>query len=203
MQRRYLVNVVIVAGLQLSGSAAWGLPIRDRLLAVTVAALWGANFLAIHFALDGFPPLLLAALRYVVIAVPVLPPLPLLALFLPLEGPGAVVDAVRGLASGPWTVPVGFGYLVIFGTVVGGALWTGLIRRYDAGVVAPYSLLVPVVGMTLAWLVLGERRSAVELGAAVVVVAGVLLGTPRNRTRPVAAPPPAVAAALTQRSNCA
>jgi uncharacterized iron-regulated membrane protein len=53
------------------------------------------------------------------------------------------------------------------------------MRRYPAGVVAPYSLLVPVVGIALAATVLGERPSAVELVSAAVIVAGVLLGTPR------------------------
>jgi hypothetical protein len=40
---------------------------------------------------------------------------------------------------------------------------------------------VPVVGMGLAALVLGERPSAVELVAAIVIVGGVLLGTPQVR----------------------
>jgi len=53
------------------------------------------------------------------------------------------------------------------------------MRRYPAGVVAPYSLLVPVVGIALAAALLGERPTAVELVAAAVIVGGVLLGTPR------------------------
>jgi drug/metabolite transporter (DMT)-like permease len=53
------------------------------------------------------------------------------------------------------------------------------MRRHPAGVVAPWSLLVPVVGMGLAAALLGERPSGVELVAAVVIVSGVLLGTPR------------------------
>ncbi|OLT20735.1 hypothetical protein BJF78_09220 [Pseudonocardia sp. CNS-139] len=48
--------------------------------------------------------------------------------------------------------------------------------------VAPYSLLVPVVGMGLAAAVLGERPSPLEIGAAVVIIGGVLLGTPRATT---------------------
>ena len=46
------------------------MPTRDRLLAAVVAALWGANFLAIHVGLQHFPPLFLAALRFAVIALP-------------------------------------------------------------------------------------------------------------------------------------
>ncbi|MGB6052571.1 MAG: EamA family transporter, partial [Rhodococcus sp. (in: high G+C Gram-positive bacteria)] len=45
---------------------------RDRLLGLTVAVLWGLNFLAIRVGLDHFPPFFFAGLRFLVIAVPVL-----------------------------------------------------------------------------------------------------------------------------------
>lgn len=45
---------------------------RDRLLGLTVVLLWGLNFLAIRIGLDHFPPFFFAALRFAVIAVPVL-----------------------------------------------------------------------------------------------------------------------------------
>ena len=44
---------------------------RDRLLGLTVVVLWGLNFLAIRVGLDHFPPFFFAALRFLVIAVPV------------------------------------------------------------------------------------------------------------------------------------
>ncbi|MFT4127664.1 MAG: EamA family transporter [Gordonia sp. (in: high G+C Gram-positive bacteria)] len=45
---------------------------RDRLLGLTVAVLWGLNFIAIRMGLDHFPPFLFAALRFGVMAVPVM-----------------------------------------------------------------------------------------------------------------------------------
>jgi drug/metabolite transporter (DMT)-like permease len=76
-------------------------------------------------------------------------------------------------------------YVALLATVVGSGIWTWLMRRYPAGVVAPYSLLVPVVGIALSAAVLGEQPSVVELGSAVLIVGGVLLGTPRAiRTEP-------------------
>jgi drug/metabolite transporter (DMT)-like permease len=295
---------------------------RDRMLAVVVAALWGANFLAIRFGLDHFPPLLLASARFAVLAVPtvlfVRPPrmrwrwllgyglgfgtaqfaflflamahgLPtglaslvlqasgpftvLLGAVLPRERPGrrqalGVIAAVAGLVVIAWArtrvapvlplalcllgalgwavgnlcsrraecddplrlmlwmsvvppvplfllswftegpdaigaalaaavTPAGLpglaalGYLVLCATVVGQGLWTFLLGRYPAGTVAPYSMLVPVVGIALAVGVLGERPSWVELVAGAVIVGGVLVGSPRPVT-PV--PPPARAA---------
>ena len=44
---------------------------RDSALAVVVAVIWGLNFLAVRVALDHYPPFLLAALRYLLVAVPV------------------------------------------------------------------------------------------------------------------------------------
>jgi O-acetylserine/cysteine efflux transporter len=51
------------------------------------------------------------------------------------------------------------------------------MSRNPAGVVAPFSLLVPVVGISLAFFALNERPALLELAAAVVVISGVLLGS--------------------------
>ena len=115
----------------------------------------------------------------------VVPPVPLLLASWVVEGPVAGWDALRA-AFTPAGVPglLAVAYIAGLATVLGTGIWTTLMRRHPAGVVAPYSLLVPVVGMGLAALVLGERPSAVELVAAAVIVGGVLLGTPRPVTGP-------------------
>ncbi len=116
----------------------------------------------------------------------VVPPVPLLLASWVVEGPVAGWDALRA-AFTPAGVPglLAVAYIAGLATVLGTGIWTTLMRRHPAGVVAPYSLLVPVVGMGLAALVLGERPSAVELVAAAVIVGGVLLGTPRAVTEPI------------------
>lgn len=48
--------------------------------------------------------------------------------------------------------------------------------RYPASRVAPFSLLVPIVGITTSWLALGERPTALELVGAAVVITGCLIG---------------------------
>jgi O-acetylserine/cysteine efflux transporter len=116
----------------------------------------------------------------------VVPPIPLLAASLLTEGPAADWASLRGavtLEGVPGVLSIA--YLAILATVLGSGIWTTLMRRYPAGVVAPYSLLVPVVGIALAAAALGERPSAVELVAGVVIVGGVLLGTPRPVSAPV------------------
>jgi O-acetylserine/cysteine efflux transporter len=48
------------------------MPIRHIALAVLVTAIWGFNFVVIRLGLGSVPPLLLAALRFVVAALPVI-----------------------------------------------------------------------------------------------------------------------------------
>lgn len=117
----------------------------------------------------------------------VVPPIPMFALALVVEGPDRIgrsmstmftADALPALA--------GLAYTVIIGTIVGSGIWTWLMARHAAGVVAPFSMLVPVVGMSTAWLFLDESVSASELVGGLVVVAGVLIGSTRRRTRAAA-----------------
>jgi drug/metabolite transporter (DMT)-like permease len=127
----------------------------------------------------------------------VVPPIPLLAASWAVEGPSAGWDALQAAVT-PAGLPglLAVAYTAGLATVLGTGIWTTLMRRHPAGVVAPWSLLVPVVGMGLAAVVLGELPSAVELAAAVVIVCGVLLGTPRVRH------PSAVVVAGRPAENC-
>lgn len=105
----------------------------------------------------------------------VVPPLPMLALSLVFEGPHrigtALATSAQASAMPAWA---GLAYTVVLGTVVGSGIWVWLMSRHPAGVVAPFSMLVPVVGVATAWLLLGERPSPWELLGGVLVVGGVL-----------------------------
>ena len=286
------------------------MPVRHRLLAVAVAAIWGVNFLAIHASLTHFPPFFLVALRFLLIAIPtvifvprpqvplrwligyglgfgvaqfiflywgmaagmptglaslvlqisgpftlalgalllgekvrrlqwvgicvamagmvlvgvsraqaaaivpfllvlagglgwafgnlasrlakppnplhltlwmsVVVPVPMLVLSLLAEGPARIASSMAG-AFGPEAVPawIGLAYTCIIGTAVGSGIWTWLLARHPAGVVAPFSMLVPVAGILTAALVLGERPTWLELLGGGVVVVGVMIGSRR------------------------
>lgn len=110
----------------------------------------------------------------------VVPPLPMLILSLLVEGPHEIVASFAGLgtATGAWAI-AGLAYTVIIGTVAGSGVWSWLMSRHSAGVVAPFSLLVPVVGMTTAWWVLGDAPAVPEVMGGVLLVGGVLLGALR------------------------
>ncbi len=108
----------------------------------------------------------------------VVPVVPMLALSLVVEGPQRIADSLTRWGS-PDALPAvaGLAYTVLVGTVLGSGIWTWLMARHAAGTVAPFSMLVPVVGMSAAWIVLGERVSGGEVAGAVLVVAGVLVAT--------------------------
>lgn len=292
-----------------------GMTSRDRLLGLTVVVLWGLNFLAIRAGLDHFPPFFFAALRFFVIAIPVIlfvprpqvplkwllvyglgfgvgqfaflfwamhvgmptglaslvlqssapftvvlgavllrerlrpaqvcgllvamagmtligwdraqhaallpvaltllaglswavgnignrkaasdqpmrlmlwmcviPPLPMLALSFGVEGPSAGWNSLTSSLEGTGPLALaGLAYIVILGTVAGSGLWTALLSRYPAGMVAPFSLLVPIVGIGASWLVLHEEPSVLSLIGGAVVIAGAAATQVSGRVRP-------------------
>ncbi|HVV13339.1 EamA family transporter [Amycolatopsis sp.] len=114
----------------------------------------------------------------------VVPPLPMFALSAVFEGPTADWHSLTTLGtSSGWVGLGGFAYVVLLGTIVGSGIWSTLMRRNPAGVVAPFSLLVPVVGMSASFLLLDERPALVEILAGVAIVGGVLWGSRKPRQR--------------------
>lgn len=114
----------------------------------------------------------------------VVPPLPMLALSLGSGERAAVGEALRTLASPAGLLALaGLAYTVVVATVIGSGIWTALLARHPSSTVAPFSMLVPVVGFAGAGLLLGERPPAVELAWGAAVVGGVLLGSTRSGAR--------------------
>ncbi|WP_461210002.1 EamA family transporter [Desulfocurvus sp. DL9XJH121] len=63
-------------------------------------------------------------------------------------------------------------YLGLVATVFCFGVWGRLLSRTSPNVVAPFSLLVPVFGMSLCWLILGETMSLLEIGASLLIMLG-------------------------------
>ena len=105
----------------------------------------------------------------------IIPPLPMLLISLIVEGPAAIGTSMTTLGTATGMIGVaGLIYTVVIATVLGSGIWSWLMSRTPAGVVAPFSMLVPIVGMSAAWLVLGETVTPGELCGAVLVIIGVL-----------------------------
>lgn len=60
-------------------------------------------------------------------------------------------------------------------TIIAYAMWTGLLKRHPANRVAPFSLGVPVVGITAGMLVLGEQITNWQWGGIALIVAALLM----------------------------
>jgi O-acetylserine/cysteine efflux transporter len=106
------------------------------------------------------------------------PPLPMLALALLVEGPERIGRSLAQATTADALPSVlGLLYVVVVATLVGYGIWNSLLSRHPSNVVAPFSMLVPVVGVLASWLAFGEVLDPVELTAGAVVVLGVLIGS--------------------------
>lgn len=126
---------------------------RDRLLGLTVAVLWGLNFLAIRIGLDHFPPFFFAALRFLFIAVP------------------AVIFVPRPQVPMRWLLLYGFGFgfgqfLFLFWAMHAG-MPTGLASLVLQSS-APFTVL-------LGAFLLREKLGTWQISGIAVAVAGMAL----------------------------
>lgn len=101
-----------------------------------------------------------------------IPPLPFLALSYVTEGPARMAAALSGIGV---TSILAIVYLAFVATILGYGLWSRLLSRYPASQVAPFSLLVPIVGLASAALLLGEHLSTVQVAGAGLVMLGLVV----------------------------
>lgn len=134
------------------------------LMVIGAAASWGVgNIVSRRARADGLPLIVWSSF---------VPPIPLLALSLVFEGPTAIGRTFQNLT---WTGIAALVYLAVVATLIGFGIWASLLRRYPAAAVAPFSLLVPVVGITAAWLVRGEQLTAAEFAGGALVLLGLMV----------------------------
>jgi len=142
-----------------------GTALVPLLMTLAAAASWGvANLLAKKMGrVDMLAVVVWSAL---------VPPLPLFALSYFVDGPQAWPDLVAHMTL--W----GLGSLLFIGlvaTVFGYGAWNALLSRYTTSIVAPFALLVPVVGIGASALLLGERVGGIEIWGCVLIFVGLLL----------------------------
>jgi len=101
-----------------------------------------------------------------------IPPLPFFALSYVLEGPRRITAAFSGISVSSVFAVV---YLAFVATLLGYSLWSRLLSRYPASQVAPFSLLVPIIGLVSASLLLGEQLCATQIAGAAVVMIGLVI----------------------------
>lgn len=109
------------------------------------------------------------------------PPLPMLGLSLALEGANPWTP-IATLSLAGWLSVL---YVAFISTVLGFSVWGALLARHPAAAVTPFALLIPVVGIAVAAVLLGERVTGGEALAALVIMAGLALAVlgPRWQAR--------------------
>ncbi len=161
--RQMLGMAVAFSGI---GLIATEMPVGNSLvglgLVIGAAASWGVSNILMKQtkAPDLFRLILWVSL---------VPPLPLLLLSFAVEGPDRMLHAfdtptLPGLSA--------LAYIAGAATLFGFAAWGFLLRHYPASLVAPFSLLVPIFGMSSSALILGEDFTPVKLAGALLVFAG-------------------------------
>ena len=98
---------------------------------------------------------------------------------------GGALLLVAGLVHGEWArfdlgvasprSLVALAYLLVFGSLLGFSAYIYLLRATTPARASTYAFVNPVVAMFLGWLVAGEALSGQALGAAVVILSGVVL----------------------------
>ncbi|AOW59093.1 TPA: EamA family transporter [Legionella pneumophila] len=98
--------------------------------------------------------------------------LPMFILSLVFEGPESFVTAYEHMT---WKGILSVLYIVYISTWVGYGVWNWLISRYPVGMVVPFTLLVPVVGILSSVLILGEPFYLWKLVAGLLVISGLCI----------------------------
>ena len=182
-----LVGGLVLAGLGLS-CFALNFAARPEVLAVTVggfalnlcgAAFWAASNIVARKAQGAAPAF--EPLPFLVWS-SLVPVLPFVGLSWAFDAPAP--SGMSWLDAAKWaSVPLSSWLSVLFlgwvATILAYTLWTGLLKRHPANRVAPFSLGVPVVGISAGMLTLGEQVQPLQwAGIALVVsaLACVMLG---------------------------
>ena len=89
-----------------------------------------------------------------------------------IDGPDEVARALTHLSAVNWASTA---YTALLASLIGYSLWNWLLAQHPASTVAPFTLLVPAVGMALAWIVDGERPGVPGAIGGALLVLGVAL----------------------------
>src|SRR6478609_4064517 len=190
--RRQLAGVVLgVAGLALvaAGRSAVA-PLLPLIIVLAAALSWAAGNVVARKAKAA------SGLGLVVWSGAVVP-LPLGVLSVLVDGPDTVWQSLATLQAPTMLSAL---YTAVFASLVGYGIWNRLLAGHPSSAVVPFTLLVPVVGMSAAWLVLAEVPSPTELAGGMLLLGGVatavLTGPGGRRQRRGSGPLPDLGAGL-------
>ena len=106
------------------------------------------------------------------------PPVPALLISLFYPGPGLLT----AVATAGWWRLAAVLYLGVAATLIAYGIWGRLLTMYPTSMAAPFTLLVPVVGVTASALILGERFTALRACGIALMLCGVAVAIISPRT---------------------
>ncbi len=158
------------------------IPLVSLVLELMAAGFWAASSIIIRLAvkssrkqnkkLDVFGLVVWGSL---------VPIIPLFLLGMIIETPMGVYRAFTDLNFGDVMVVL---YLAYVATLFCFSVWSKLLRSYNAGKVAMLSLLIPVSGLIIAWLIMNEDLSSIQIIGAITVIIGLAISNfvvPRSK----------------------
>lgn len=158
-------------------AAPWESPDTGGLHAGGVAAIllacasWAVGSIYSRHAKHGADPLLASALQMLTGGA-------ILTFAGLLHGDFSSLD-LAGISAPSWWA---FGYLILFGSLIGFSTFVWLMKHSTPARVSTYAYVNPLVAVFLGWLVLNESISARTLAAAAMIVgAVVIITTEKNR----------------------
>ncbi|HSY27219.1 MAG TPA: EamA family transporter, partial [Burkholderiaceae bacterium] len=165
-----LAGLMLAAGgLILIGSAhGASMPLTGFLLTIAAAIMWACGNI-VSRAVGRYGPMNQFAF---VVWASLVAPLPLLALSWFIEGPAAINAAMQNFNA---QTLVSVAYLAWASTLFAYGVWTFLLSRYPVNRVAPFTLLVPLVGLTTGWLAFGETLKPVHFIGGALLMIGLLV----------------------------
>ncbi|MBY0469416.1 MAG: EamA family transporter [Burkholderiaceae bacterium] len=174
--------LIAAAGLALiatsHGNGPREMTLLGFMLTLAAALSWAGSNLLVRLMGRGTAPI--DPFQFIVwsSAVPVLP---FLAMAMALDGAAASWRSVAAMGVHEWAAVA---YLAVLATLVGYSLWMRLLQRHAAGRIAPFSLLVPVVGLWAGSFFLSERLNVAQWSGVGLVLAGVLVNQFGGAFRP-------------------
>jgi O-acetylserine/cysteine efflux transporter len=132
-------------------------------LCLAAAAMWAASNIVVRRAQQATPQFDVVSFMVWCSLVPIVP---FIGLSLAFDDP-----ATRWHWTGaPFTTWVAVAYLGWMATILGYAMWTRLLKRHPVNRVAPFSLGVPVVGISAGMIVLGDVITGWQWGGITLIV---------------------------------
>lgn len=176
IKRKQIIGFVIsAAGLVLIAMASTGdsinkVPALAFILMLAAPTFWAVSNMVARIASDK------AAAKgeklnmvSMVVWSGLVPPIPLMAMALMLDTPETILNILTNLNG---TSIFAVLYIAFAATLMGYGAWSVLIAKYPMSIVAPITLMVPIVALLSARIVLSEQLTQLQWVGLIVILAG-------------------------------